>query len=228
MKAFFGEYVKIISRSIMGLIFGLGFFYILLNAFHASSIDKSVYVSESDVYYSNYMNNVMQIKKNLDSYRYDSNKFAFGMPTLQKISSEISSCYNILNSKEAILGYSEGMEIGYKEVYNLNNYFINDLSDEYFVSNLSWVLRDDELKNSTFGKRVANYNAINDILAYNGSYLKDELRDNSSYYYNTSISNAMIRDNLNSSYRMVARNYYDFSQIVLDLSEYLVGGDYND
>ena len=35
----------------------------------------------------------------------------------------------------------------------------------------------------------------------------------------------MIRNNLNSSYQMVIRNYYEFSKMILDISNYLVEGD---
>lgn len=225
MKEFFVEYVRIISKSIIGLLFGLGFFYILLNAFHASSINKVVYVSELDVYYSSYLDNVLAIKKNLDNYRYDKDKFAHNMPTMQKISSEITACYNILNSNEGLLGKSEGMKLGFNDVYNLNNYFINSLIDQCFISDISWVMKDEVLQDSNFAREVAIQYNVNDILSNNSMYIKDELRDNSSYYYNTAVSNAMIRNDLNSSYRLVLRNYYDFSKIILNLSEYLVRGD---
>ena len=62
-------------------------------------------------------------------------------------------------------------------------------------------------------------------LVDNAKFLRNELRDNSSYYFNTGVSNSMIRNNLGSVYQKVVRNYADFSYIVADLTNYLAEGE---
>ena len=105
----------------------------------------------------------------------------------------------------------------------LNN-FIDNFNDKCWTSNISWLYIDRKDK-TNFIKSVEQYDGTNKILVNNALYIKQELNDNSSYYYNTAISNAMIRNNLNSSYQMVIRNYYEFSKMILDISNYLVEGD---
>lgn len=227
MKEFIKEYVHILGTIVVGLIFGLGFYYILLNAFHSSAMSKEIFVNVNDVYYREYSENLELIKKNLDSYTYNNDKFSLNSSKVQGIFSSINSCYNFLSNEDAVLGYKNGDVLGYKRVYDLNKNFSNSLIDMCYISNILWMLKDEEvLKNSHFAN-MSSYKQIVDILSNNTSYIDTELRDNSSYYYNTEISNSMVRNGLNSSYRMVLRNYDDFSKIILQLSEYLVGGDKN-
>lgn len=227
MKDFFKDYVHIIAMAIVGLVFGVSFYYLLINAFHAASISKVVHVNPSDIYYQGYQNNLVKIKNNLDRYSFDRDKFNYNITEMQHIYSDINYCYGVLTSNETIIGYIEGQNLGYVDVYNLNNYFINSLIDSCYTSNLSWIVKDD-VRGSLVKERLINASLSLDILSYNSSYVKDELRDNSSYYYNTAISNSTIRDDLNSSYRMVLKNYNSFAEIILELSDYLVRGDVNE
>ena len=229
MRSFFKEYIHIIVSVVCTLIFGLGFYYILLNAFHASAINKKVLVSSNDVFYSNYQTNVSSIKRNLDNYKYSENHFEYDMVTMEKVYSKLRICYDYLeDSEEGLLKYGNDAEIGYIEVFNLNNYFLNSLVDKCFTSNISWIIYEEKLKGYELTEDVSVYNDIVNILGSNADYIKSELRDNSSYYYNTAISNAMVRNNLNSSYQSVAKNYYDFSKVILRLSNYLNRGEVND
>ena len=147
---------------------------------------------------------------------------------MQKIYSSISTCYNFLKEDKTIIGNTHATKIGYYEVYELNNYFINTLMDKCMTNNLTWLINDEKVLKTSFSKKIENYVLVTDILTNNATYVKDELRDNSSYYYNTAISNSMVRNNLNSSYRLILRNYDDFSKIIYDLSDYLVRGESND
>ena len=57
----------------------------------------------------------------------------------------------------------------------------------------------------------------------------DEIKNNSSYYFNTNISSATIRNNLLSDYNIIASSYNEFAKMVLTLSEVLnEGGNNND
>lgn len=224
MKDFIKEYVHIFAVLVIGLVFGLGFYYILLNSYHSSSINEKAYVLENDVYYKDFKENLTQIKKNIDRYDYYAVSFKYDLSTMQKIYSNINYCYSVMNSEESIISLKNGNSVSYINVYNYNSYFINNMIDKCFTSNLSWI----ETENNSSSKiknMVAEHQLTVDILSNNALYLKNELRNNSSYYYSTKISNSMIRNNLNSSYRLVLSNYNYFSEIILDLSNYLVRGE---
>ena len=227
MKEFFKEYIHLIGTIVVGLIFGLGFYYILLNAFHASTMSRQVYVNVNDLYYKEYQENLYLLKSNLNNFSYKNDKFSLNSSKVQGIYASLNSCYHVLNGDGAILSNKNAELLSYKEVYDLNKNFKNSLIDMCYISNISWMLKDEEILNTKYLSNLSAYSQTVDILSNNTSYIDTELRDNSSYYYNTEISNATIRNNLNSSYRLILKNYDDFSKIILELSKYLVGGDNN-
>lgn len=224
MKDFIKEYVHIFAILVIGLMFGLGFYYILLNSYHSSSISDKAYVLENDVYYTDFKENLTQIKKNVDSYNYYAVNFKYDLSEMQKIYSNIKYCYSVMSADESIIALKNGNSVSYANVYDYNTYFINNMLDKCYTSNLSWITSD-SMANSKVKDIVKNHKLTIDILANNSLYLKNELRNNSSYYYSTSVSNTMIRNNLNSSYRLVLSNYDYFSEIILELSNYLVRGE---
>ncbi len=223
MKDFFKEYLKIIISIITTLLFSVAFFYILLNAFHASSINKKVAAHPDSIYYLGYKENLNQINENIKNYTYDNKKFALSMDMVEKIYINLKICSEYMSENTTILDNSKEI-FSYYDVYKVNNNFIDNFNDKCWTSNISWLYIDRKNK-TNFIKSVEQYDGTNKILVNNALYIKQELNDNSSYYYNTAISNAMIRNNLNSSYQMVIRNYYEFSKMILDISNYLVEGD---
>ena len=222
MRDFFKEYVHIITTVLTALLFGLGCFYFLINAFHASSMNKTVYVNKNDVNFTQYMSNVDIIDSNVKGYNYNDKKFDYDIGMMESISSKIGICSTMLKDEGSIYTIENNSNIGFSEVYDLNNYFINTLMDNCFVANISWLIRDENLNETEYSKKVLIYNNYVNSLVDNAKYLRNEMRDNSSYYFNTGISNAMIRNNLGSIYQKVIRNYVDFSGVIADLSKYLV------
>ena len=142
---------------------------------------------------------------------------------VEKIYINLKICSEYMSENTTILDNSKEI-FSYYDVYKVNNNFIDNFNDKCWTSNISWLYIDRKDK-TNFIKSVEQYDGTNKILVNNALYIKQELNDNSSYYYNTAISNAMIRNNLNSSYQMVIRNYYEFSKMILDISNYLVEGD---
>ena len=220
MKINFKKYLHIVAIGLLFLILCISFYYLIINIYHDSSMNKKVFVSEDDVYYKKYQSNINDIKINLDNYVYNKNKYKYDFNTMNNIYNRINYCYNILSLNDSILGDKTFLD--YKDVNELNNQFINSYIDKCFTTNLSWI---NNLSNSKLKDQFYNAKFSVDILINNSLYLRDELRDNSSYYYNTDYFNKRIRNNLESSYQLVLHNYSDFSKIILDLSNYLVRGE---
>lgn len=227
MKKIIKEYIHIFAIFIIGLMFGLGFYYILLNSYHSTEITDKAYISKTDIYYQELSDNLEQIKENIDKYSYYNTKFNYSYNDMEKIFSSINYCYDKLNTKESVISVKEDDYINYSKVYDYNNYFINTIIDKCFTTNFAWI-DGKEIKDSKIKKLVNTHKLSIKVLTNNALYLKNELQNNSSYYYNNGVSNTVIRNNLNSSYRMVLSNYDYFSQMLLDLSNYLVSGDKND
>ena len=77
--------------------------------------------------------------------------------------------------------------------------------DKCFISNVSWIIRDENVKSTPYTDKVRIYENYANSLVDNAKYLRLELRDNSSYYFNTGISNAMTRNNIASIRRISKR-----------------------
>lgn len=221
MKSINNKYLYYIKFVLLFLIFCIAFYYLVINIFHSTSLNKKVYTSSSDNYYRKYQLNIDAINANLKNYTYKNNKYAYDNNTMHSINNRLAVCYNALNSQKGLFGI-RNENITYYDVYELNNNFINSLIDKCFHSNLLWITssKDSKLKEEILSKQ----NMIN-TLANNSSYIKDELKGNSSYSYRTTYLQRNVRNDLESTYQFVLHNYYDFSQIILDFSNYLVEGE---
>lgn len=220
MKNSLEKYLHFVLIILLVLVFSISSYYLIINIFHNSSMNKKVYVSESDVYYKKYKNNIMEIKENLSNYQYNKNIHKYDYNTMNSLHSKIKYCYNILNSNDN--GLVAQSYLSYNDVNNLNNWFINSYIDKCFTTNLLSI---NNLSNSKLKQQFINSRFSIDILTNNSLYIRDELKDNSSYYYNTNYFNTKIRNNLESSYQFILHNYSDFSNIILELSSYLVRGE---
>ena len=184
MKTLIKEYLHIIAIGILGMLFGLSFYYILINTFHSASINKKVYVSNNDIYYKNYQNNLNSIKNNLDNYKYIKNKYIYDKNKIDLIYSSINTCYNKLNSKDGFYKTKKGytmlildgvtsindiiIVIGYVEVNRLNDYFINELINECYIVSLNNVINNNN--NSSKLKNISvNSKTIADIYDWSGT-----------------------------------------------------------
>lgn len=107
-------------------------------------------------------------------------------------------CYNILSNQQYLM--QEGRVIGYYDIYSLNEDFINNLVDKCY--NL-------KLLSSSYGNK---YQLSVNKLGKSALNLKNNLKENSNYFYN---------NDLEKSYNILKQNYSDFSMIIYTLSNFL-------
>ena len=217
------KYIHFIGKILLLSIFCFSLYYLVINVFHEKSMNKEIYVSENDTYYKKFYNNVNAIKNNIDNYSYNKKIHKIDYNTMNNFYNKIDYCYTILNNDIELL--QENKFLKYYDVYSLNEYFVNNFVNKCFTLNLSWI---NNISNSYLKEQYTNAKFSIDIITNNSLYLKNELKDNSSYYYNTNYFNEKIRNNLESSYQLILHNYSDFSNIILNLSSYLTRGDRND
>lgn len=223
MKFNIKKILHLLGIILLSLIFCISFYYLIINIYHDAAMNKKVFVSSDNVYYKKYQSNIDIIKTNLDNYSYNKNKYKYDSNIMNNFYNKVNYCYNILVKSNIII--NENTFLGYKEVNELNNEFINLFVDKCFTTNLLWI---GNLTNSNLKEQFNNAKFSIDILTNNSLYLRNELKDNSSYYYNTDYFNQKIRNNLESSYQLILHNYSDFSKIIMDLSNYLTRGERSD
>lgn len=193
MKAFIDEYLNAIMYTICGILLILGSYNILINVNHLSFINKRVVVSDIDINYQKYKDNIVKIENNLSHYQGSRNRLYNALTDTLK-----------LLKKDGVYQLMPGDKLSYGDLYRLNNYYLDT------IINTGWFER---IKNNYDGSQ----NEMVNYLISNAKYLNDELLNNSNFQYE--VKNNEIRNSLNAEYQFLLSNYEAFSSILLNISK---------
>ncbi len=192
MKSFLKEYTSLIMYTISGILLILGAYNILINFNHASFISTKVTVSDLDSDYVTFKNNVVEIEeKGLLNY------------------GDIS-----LLKKDGVYHLMTGEKLSYLDLYQINNYFLDTIINNIWVS---------KLKTNSLYNSAKNTAYIN-MLINNAQYINRELLNNSNYHYDVKKNN--VRSEIQENYKMILKNYQGFSSFLLMNNN--SGGDIDD
>ncbi|MBQ8891427.1 MAG: hypothetical protein IJ068_01010 [Bacilli bacterium] len=213
MKKFIKDYIKIISTTLIGLVFVLASFYLMINYNHSEEIKKQVYISYNDSRYQEGQEILRKINDNLVKFQNNSNKSNAKV----LMYNSILNCYNVLQSEGTFFTLKPEKSYSSYEIYELGENFQSKLINSCYVLNLSY-LKTEDLPNEF--KDVAPFvTSYVDSINANVQDSLAEIENNSSYFYTTNITSATIRNYLNSDYSTIANAYIDFANIILNLSE---------
>ncbi len=182
------DYIKIIMYSLFGVIFALASYIIIININHYRSLSYTINVSDIDEDYSKYKDNVLQIEKKLNDISSDDKTYL----SLTKVLTTMK--------KDGVYRLIPKQELNYRDLYNLNDYFMED-----FINN-NWV---SYLKESEISTK---YQDTLDMLINNSNYLNKVFTGNSLILYDDSLDNK-IEDN----YHFILKNYLMYSSVILDM-----------
>ena len=217
MKKFIKNYLNLIAMSITGMVFVFASFYILMNYNHNEELKKNIYIGDNEVNYTAHKEKLNNLNDNLNKIKNKKNVNS----KYREIVNGLSECYTVLQSKESFAGIQTNKEYNSYEIHQLGTNFQNN------VLNLCWnvglgTLSNDTKENSlpTTLKNIKPI--IEDYISsieYNLSDSLDEIKNNSSYFYTTSIASATVRNYLGSDYQSIAKSYNDFVNILVRISE---------
>lgn len=229
---FLKQYIKTINYILMGLVFGFACFYLLINAYHYLEIRKDFVVDlSSQPLITDLDSNISKINKNISIY--NPNNYYGNIPTnkMSVIYQGLKGCVNIFNTK-SLQDIKNKNQISIIDVYNLRTDYENVILSDCIVTNLYWTTTvNQEEFNSTY--LVNNKDMMKlyvDSLLDTTSYLKKDLLNNSSYYFNTNIASSSIKDNTRDGFYEVMSAYNNASEFVLFVSEWFkneVEGNYD-
>ena len=180
------------------LIFAITFYAFVNNYQHYRAIREKTVVSDLDSDYMLYKNNIIKIDSIL---------------TNNKQNGELNNVLNktlLIMKKDGPFKFLPGDSIGYLELYNLNDYFIESVYNDAWISSIRSLI------NST------EYDEMISIVINNANYIKKDFLNNSNYFNNY---NNKLRNNINDKYHLILKNYKEFSLIILDICSKL--GDNN-
>ena len=191
MKKFLNEYLNIIMYAICGVLIVLSSYTIIININHAKFLNKDVLVSDMDIDFKLFKDNIIKIDDILDI----------------KDNYYLKSCLNILKN-DGLYKKIPGDKLTYEDLYYLNNYFIEFVINDGYVSNL----KSNNLVNELQKEFVNN-------LIFNANYITSKLENNSNYQYD--VLNNDNGDSINIDYKMILKNYKEFSYILLEMCDSL-------
>ena len=229
---FLKQYVRIINYALMGLAFGFGCFYILLNCYHYLEIRKDYSVDFSNQLIIKDISNKMNtVNQNISNF--NTNKYKGNIPNnkMMAIYQNLKSCINSFNN-ETYTGVLNKDKVSIIDVYELRESYENDILNTCIVNNLYWTTSlDSNSFNSSY--LVNNKDMMKlyvDTLLNETSYLKKDLLNNSSYFFNTSVASSSIKDNTEDGFYEVMSSYNKaagFVQFVSDWFRNEVEGNYD-
>ena len=225
MKTIVKEFLKILINVFCAIILCVGFYNIFINLLHQSYIDERITVSKLDKDYANFKNNLVVIEENLNKYRSVATK-DYSVATMDKLYSSTRSCLNVLKSTKGLAGIYEGDKLTPYSVYQLNANFSNETVNNCWIMGMSFINLKEHSYRGYFKEVFPNYDKMINILIENTDYVRTDLLDNSSYHYATAVTKDTVRNELLDQYKMVLHNYKNFSDIILEISEFLIKGEY--
>ena len=195
MKSLVRDYIKVIMYTIISILFAMSTYIIIINIHHYNSLSGSINVSDLDSNYNSYKNNINSIEDILEKYSDKSNK------TYLSFSKTINNM-----KKGGVFRLVPKTELSYKDLYELNDYFIEELINNSWVH----ILKDLEISNK--------YQNTIDLLISNSKYINSVFNGNSLVLYDSNLDNK-ISDN----YHFILNNYLMYSNVILDMCSELGG-----
>ena len=185
MKRVNDEYLKIIIYAILSIILVLSAYFIIINIRHYKALSQDVMVSEADTLYTDFKNNVNGIENKLNN----------------KNITSLTRSLNVLKDG-GVFRLIPNTKLTYYDLYNLNDYFMNDIINNCWISNLKSINKD-----------KSNEEMIN-VLISNSEYLEEHFTNNGLTLYDS-----YSETNIQNDYKLVLNNYLAFSRIILRMIE---------
>ena len=218
---FIKQYFKVIGYMLMGLVFIFSSFYLLANAYHYLEIRKD-YIVDFDQ-----LPVVDSIKKNLEDTTaninaFDPNTYTGSLPvnTMILIKENLTNCVKHFNN-DTYNSLHQKTRISIIDVYKLSDSYDEQILNNCIVNNLNWVTSE---KNDNLTDYLIQTKDINKMyvqsLINSTSYLKKDLLNNSSYYYNTGIASSSVKDNTRDGLNEVLDAYNKASKYLLYISNW--------
>ena len=143
----------------------------------------------------------------------------------------LNSCVNYFNN-DTFSTIKNSDSVSITDVYRLRESYDNDILSGCIVTNLYWTMsvNSDNINSPYLIANKEMFKLYINSLLKETSYLKKDLLNNSSYYFNTSIASASIKDNTKDGFYEVMGAYNraaDFVELISNWFKNEVEGNYD-
>jgi len=206
---FIKQYIKIINYALMGLAFGFACFYLLSNSYHYLEVRKDYAVNFDDQPLIQEIESKMsRISQNISVFNVNTYNGDIPNSRMMVIQQGLKGCINSF-SNETYKSIKEKDKISIIDVYQLRESYENDILSSCIVTNLYWTttVKKDNFNSSYLVSNNEMIDLYVNSLLNETSYLKKDLLNNSSYFFNTSIASSSIKDNTKDGFYEVMGAY---------------------
>lgn len=217
---FIKQYLKILSNVCTGLVFAFASFYLLANLYHYFELRKDFYADFNSQYLVVDINETMQkVKNNISTTDINNYKGKIPANIIVLTKQRLNNCVNTFENT-TFNSMRNKDKITIVDVYKLRESYENDILNKCIVNNLHWLINVDESYGTYLMNNKDLSNLYIDTLSGATAYLKKDLLNNSSYYYNTSIASMSTLDNTRDGFAEVMDAYNKAAKFVLYVSEW--------
>lgn len=222
MDVFIRQYCKIIAYSLMGLVFAFSSFFLIINLYHQAEISRIYPVDfENDAAMKKFNSSVSAIDENLKDFnanRYKGDLTAFQIMTAH---AKLKECSEKLNS-DVMKDFQTKKQLSIIDVYYLRESFENDVLGSCVVSDLGWFAKasTNQVKSDYLLQNERLLSLYLDGFKSETSYLKKDLLNNSSFYFNTALVATTLRNNVKDGYYELMSSYNKVASVAEDLSKW--------
>ena len=218
---FIKQYLKVISYVCTGLVFVFAAFYLLANCYHYMELRRDYQVSFNGHSLVVSLNETLnQVQENINSYNPNSYIGSLSNSKMTVIKQSLNQCIDVFNN-ETIKSMQDKTKITIVDVYKLRESYEDDVLNNCIVTNLYWLTTIDSSYGSTYLYNNKDITKLYiDSLLSSTSYLKKDLLNNSSYFYNTNVASTSMKDNTRDGFNEVMDAYNKAADFVLYVSNW--------
>ncbi len=220
MKKIFNEYINIVGYTILGLIFGLSFFLLLTNLYHMDEVNKTYVKTDDDLKIVETINaEVLKINNNISYFDLNTYKGSYDLYDMSEIKNKLEICVKNINQSD-INSYLLKEEITLVDVYNLQQSFQIDIANECLIRQMyDLTVAEGDYNTVVVSSNIAPFmdDNIKQLISSN-DYLAKDLKNNSSYYFNSNYASVNLINPVKDSYYQVVSNYTKSIDFVVDVS----------
>ncbi len=230
MKSIIEEYLHIIGFTITGLVFGLAFFLLFVNLYHSKEVGTVYTKSDSDSkIVTEISENINKINSNIQGFDMNTYRGREDIYSMASVKSRLELCVKQIE-KAKILKVLEQPSVSIQDVYDLQQDFQATMANDCLVKQLyDLTVTDGSGKINIYS--LPNFapffkNNIDNLIVAN-TYLQNDIKNNSSYFFSTDTSKINILNPTKDSYYQVVGTYRRSVEFVAEVSSWyqkVVGG----
>ncbi len=224
MKKVLLEYANIIGNTVTGLVFGLAFFLLFINFYHAKELAEGADISAfTATNQQNASTKIATIKENSNSYHQNSYGGKESIYDMNAVQLKLNSCVTIFESEEA-QKFVNKTQISLKDAYDFNNFYQNTILNDCLIMQMSALTADDGTITIGALSQIKPFIRLTvEQLLSSPSYISNNIKNADSYYYTSDTNRTTIFDLTKDSYFYTMSNYQNTLDLLVEISNWYKG-----